>query len=320
MKGTEMKISIVIPVYNAEKTIKRLVNELMKELQPQYPGVEIVLINDGSRDRSHEECLAVFERHKDAVKYIALAKNFGEHNAVMAGLNYATGDYAVIIDDDFQNPPQEISKLTNKSEREGFDVVYSFYDKKSHPWHRNLGSGFNNFVASCLLRKPRGLYLSSFKCLNRFTIDEVVKYKGPYPYIDGLILRATQNIGKALVRHEKRAEGKSGYTFAKLIKLWLNMFVNFSVYPLRVSMFFGFLFSIVGGIGAIWMIIEKMLNPDIPRGITLILVAVLVLSGLQLIMLGVMGEYIGKQFLSTNQTPQFVIRQMLLNDRRGIGA
>jgi undecaprenyl-phosphate 4-deoxy-4-formamido-L-arabinose transferase len=135
-----------------------------------------------------------------------------------------------------------------------------------------------------------------------------------------LILRATQNIGKALVRHEKRAEGKSGYTFAKLIKLWLNMFVNFSVYPLRVSMFFGFLFSIVGGIGAIWMIIEKMLNPDIPRGITLILVAVLVLSGLQLIMLGVMGEYIGKQFLSTNQTPQFVIRQMLLNDRRGIGA
>lgn len=309
-----MKISIIIPVYQGASTIGNLVEELVNKLP--YRNLEIILVNDGSRDKSNEVCIDIFNKHKSAVKYINLAKNFGEHNAVLAGLNYAQGDYAVIIDDDFQNPPQEIEKLVDKAMDENYDVVYSYYDKKQHSLFRNFGSKFNDAVASYLLDKPKGLYLSSFKCISRFLIKEIIKYKGPYPYIDGLILRATENIGKVLVRHEKRQEGKSGYTLRKLIRLWLNMFVNFSIYPLRVSIILGFIFSLLGGIAAVYSTIDKIIHPDIPHGFTSIIVAILVFSGIQLIMLGLIGEYIGKQFMASNQTPQYVVRQILPEEKK----
>lgn len=305
-----MKISIVIPIYNGSKNITKLIDELVKILRPNC--LEIILVNDGSEDDSHDACISVFDKYKEIVKYICLSRNFGEHNAVLAGLNYSTGEYAVIIDDDFQNPPEEIQKLIDVSVSGKFDVVYSYYEKKYHSWSRNLGSEFNNMVATCLLNKPKDLYLSSFKCLSRFLIDEIIKYKGPYSYIDGLILRTTRNIGKVLVRHDKRKDGKTGYTMRKLVGLWLNMFVNFSVYPLRLSMFLGFMFSLIGGFLAVTIITEKLLRPQIPVGITLIIVSILVFSGVQLIMLGIMGEYIGKQFLTSNQTPQYVVRKLYL--------
>ncbi|MCK4326210.1 glycosyltransferase family 2 protein, partial [bacterium] len=202
-----MRISIVIPVYNGEKTIGKLIDELVKNLT--ISDLEIILVNDGSRDNSHEVCVSIFKKYKDVVKYICLARNFGEHNAVLAGLNNATGDYAVIIDDDFQNPPTEIQKLIDEAIAGQYDVVYGYYSKKRHPWFRNLGSSFNDVVANYLLNKPKDLYLSSFKCINRFVVQEITKYKGPFPYIDGLVLRTTQNIGKAKVEHVKREEGKS---------------------------------------------------------------------------------------------------------------
>lgn len=303
-----MKLSIVIPVYNAAKTIFRLTDELIRNLKGY--DLEIVLVNDGSKDSSHEACLSVFNKYKDIVKYLCLARNFGEHNAVMAGLNNVTGDYAVIIDDDFQNPPQEIQKLVEKAVSGSFDVVYSFYDRKCHSLFRNLGSRFNNFIANFLLDKPKDLYLSSFKCLNKFTIQEIVKYKGPFPYIDGLVFRSTQNIGKVLVKHSGREEGQSGYTIRKLVKLWLNMFINFSIFPLRVSVLLGFIFLILGLIFMISIIAERMVNPAMPIGITTVLVAILVFGGIQLLMLGLIGEYLGKLFLTDNQTPQYSIRHI----------
>lgn len=309
-----MKISIVIPVYQGAKTISELTDELVKKLANNK--LEIVLVNDGSRDNSHDVCLAIFKKYKEVIKYINLSKNFGEHNAVLAGLNYVTGDYAVIIDDDFQNPPEEIQTLVDTAVKGNFDVVYTYYEKKFHSWLRNLGSAFNNLVANYLLNKPRDLYLSSFKCLNKFLVGEVIKYKGPFPYIDGLILRTTHNIGKVLVRHYKRREGKSGYTLRKLTRLWLNMFINFSVYPLRVSTFFGFLFSVLGVILSIYSVIEKILNPALPIGITSIFVAILIFAGIQLLMLGMIGEYIGKQFLASNQTPQYVIHDSFISQTR----
>jgi len=307
-----MKISIVIPVYNGEKTIARLVGELVNTLKVNE--LEIILVNDGSKDNSHGECVRVYKEYKNIVKYICLARNFGEHNAVLAGLNNVTGDYAVIIDDDFQNPPDEIQKLIDFAINGKYDVVYSYYDKKFHSWFRNLGSNFNNLIANYLLDKPKDLYLSSFKCMNQFLVYEIIKYNGPFPYIDGLILRITQNIGKIKVRHAERGDGRSGYTLRKLVSLWLNMFINFSVYPLRISTFFGSLFSALGGIFIIYSIIERFVHPEVPTGVTSIFVAILFFSGIQLLILGLIGEYVGKISLTNNQSPQYVIRQILTNE------
>jgi len=314
--GYNMKTSIIIPVYEGEGTIADLVDELVKSLTSDE--LEVVLVNDGSRDNSHEICISIFKKYKNIVKYICLARNFGEHNAVLAGLSKVTGDYTVIIDDDFQNPPEQIQQLINEAIRGNYDVVYSYYDKKHHSWFRNLGSQFNNFIANRLLNKPKDLYLSSFKCLNRFMVKEVIKYKGPFPYIDGLILRSTQNIGKVKVKHAKRKKGRSGYTLRKLIRLWLNMFVNFSIYPLRVSVLLGFIFLILAVFLSIYIIIEKIANPNIPVGITSILVAILAFGGIQLLILGLIGEYLGKLFLAYNQTPQYVVRHILTNDTENI--
>jgi len=304
-----MKISVVIPVYQGGRTIGKLADELAVHLKTHLS--EVVLINDGSTDNSHEECLKIFKKYPGIVKYIMLAKNFGEHNAVLAGLNHVNGDYTVIIDDDFQNPPEEIEKLVSKAIEDNLDVVYSYYEKKYHSFFRNLGSRFNDFVASYLLNKKKSIYLSSFKCMNRFIVGEVIKYKGPFPYIDGLILRSTKNIGTVLVRHAKRADGKSGYTIRKLVRLWMNMFVNFSVYPLRMSTLLGILFSILGIFLTVFFIIDKILHPETPVGVTAILTSILTFAGVQLLMLGLIGEYLGRLFLTNNQTPAYVIRQML---------
>lgn len=310
-----MKTSIVIPVHKGARTIGALTEALINTIKGCE--LEIVLVNDGSPDNSHEICLGLHKRYLAIVRYICLSRNFGEHNAVMAGLNYASGDYAVIIDDDFQNPPEEISKLVDEAVTKNYDVVYSYYSRKQHSYFRNLGSSFNNLVASFLLNKPADLYLSSFKCMNRFVIDEVIKYKGPFPYIDGLVWRCTKNIGKVLVRHEMRQEGKSGYTMRKLVRLWLNMFVNFSIYPLRLSIVIGFIFSLLGGVSSIFVVVDRMLHPGIPLGVTSILIATLVFSGVQLIMLGLIGEYLGKLFMTDNQTPQYVVRNAFTADRKG---
>jgi undecaprenyl-phosphate 4-deoxy-4-formamido-L-arabinose transferase len=305
---------MIIPVYRGENSISALVDRLVSLKMPG--ALEVVLVNDASPDNSHKACVEIFKTHPGIVTYIRLARNFGEHNAVLAGLGQATGDYAVIIDDDFQNPPEEITKLIDAAVQGSFDVVYGEYEKKRHAWFRNLGSKFNDKVACWLLGKPRDLYLSSFKCMSRFLVDEVLKYSGPFPYIDGLILRVTRNIGKVIVRHDERKEGRSGYTLKKLYSLWSNMFVNFSVQPLRVATLLGLLFSGLAVAGIFEIIIETIFYPGLTHGIAWLIMAVLLFSGVQLIMLGMIGEYIGKQFLTVNQTPQYVIREMLSDERK----
>ncbi len=307
-----MKTSIIIPVYQGERSIGSLVEQLVAKMGSN--NLEIVLVDDGSKDNSHQACVEAFNRHKGIVKYIRLARNFGEHNAVLAGLSHSKGDYAVVIDDDFQNPIEEIPKLIDAALKGSFDVVYGEYETKRHSWFRNLGSKFNDKVACFLLGKPRDLYLSSFKCMSRFLVNEVIKYRGPYPYIDGLILRSTGNIGKVMVRHEERRDGISGYTLGKLAGLWLNMFVNFSVQPLRAATFAGLLFSGIAAIGIIQIIIEKIFYPGLAHGIAWIVMAVLLFSGVQLIVLGVIGEYIGKQYMTVNQTPQYVVREVFSHE------
>ena len=307
-------VSIVIPVYNAQETIGPLVDELVARLDISY-RLEIVLINDCSADRSEDACIALFEKHPEVVRFFSLAKNVGEHNAVMAGLNQCSGDFVVIMDDDFQNPISEVMKLLNFGLEHDYDVVYTWYERKRHALWRNLGSWFNDQVANAMLKKPRGLYLSSFKLLNRFLVNEIIRYDLPFSYIDGLILRTTEKIGRLQVEHGAREIGRSGYTLRKLIRLWMNMFVNFSILPLRVATLLGMIFSLIGlGIG-VWTVIEKLSNPNLPVGYAALTVIVSIFAGIQLIAVGMNGEYVGRIFLALNRSPQYTIRRRFENKR-----
>ncbi|MCU0285498.1 MAG: glycosyltransferase family 2 protein [Acidobacteria bacterium] len=304
----KIKVSIVIPVFNGEHSIGRLVKELIAALGDLY-YLEIVLVNDNSPDNSENVCISLYHEHPHIVRFYSLARNVGEHNAVMAGLNQATGDYMAIMDDDFQNPISEVVKLLDYATRSDCDVTYSYYKKKQHSLFRNIGSWFNDKVANFMLDKPKDLYLSSFKVLNRFITDEIIKYELPYPYIDGLILRTTDKIAAIAVDHHERRAGRSGYTLRKLIRLWLNMFTNFSILPLRVSFIIGVLTSGLGLIFAAITLIEKFSNPNMPVGYASVIVAVLIFAGLQLVSIGVIGEYVGRIFLSQNRKPQYTIRK-----------
>lgn len=307
------RVSIVIPVYNSQHTVGRLVDAVVETAGPSFDELEIVLVNDGSKDRSHDVLCQVARRYPGIVKYVRLARNFGEHSAVMCGLHHATGDCAVIMDDDFQNPPEEILPLVRRLS-EGYDVVYSQYENKQHSFLRNLGSAFNDWVAVKLLHKPRGLYLSSFKALNRFLVDNVIEYSGPYPYIDGLILRSTDSIGQQPCRHAPRAVGTSNYRLRTLIRLWLNMFTGFSIQPLRIASLLGLTMSATGfALAAFfllsWSVGGILRSHEIPAGWASLIICVTIFAGLQLSVLGIIGEYVGRVFNTMNRAPQFVVRE-----------
>lgn len=312
LKTVERKysLSIVIPVYNSDRTIGKLVDELAK--LSVEGGHEIVLVNDGSRDESLAVCESLLEKYSIPITVVNLARNFGEHNAVMAGLHYTRGEYVITMDDDMQNPPSEVVKLFNYARTSGKDVVYTFFQNKEHDSFRNFGSWLTNRAADVLLDKPRGLYLSSFRCMNTFTVDKICNYTGPFSYVDGLILQVTQNIGTIEVAHLPREVGRSNYTLKKLIHLWLNMFVNFSIRPLHISTILGILLSIIGMLGAIEVMVEYLIWGT-PRGYGTIVCTILIFSGVQLFILGLIGEYIGRLHLTSNSKPQYIIRNIKKN-------
>ena len=303
----EYSLSIVIPVYNGAATIGKLVDELTK--LPIEGGLEIVLVNDGSRDESAAVCESLVEKHSAPITFVNLARNFGEHNAVMAGLHHTRGEYVITMDDDMQNPPSEVVKLFNYARTSGKDVVYTFFQNKEHDTFRNFGSWLTNRAADVLLDKPKGLYLSSFRCMNAFTVEQVCKYAGPFSYVDGLILQVTQNIDTIEVVHLPRNVGRSNYTLHKLLHLWLNMFVNFSITPLHISTILGIVLSVMGILGAIEITVEYLIWGT-PRGFGTIVCTILIFSGVQLFILGLIGEYIGRLHLTSNKKPQYIVRNV----------
>ena len=301
-------LSVVIPVYKSETTIRRLVEQLQVWLAQL--AFEVVLVNDGSPDNSETVCRSLAAEFAN-VQFASLRRNFGEVNAVLCGLTLANGDFAVIIDDDFQNPPEAILTLLATAEKTGADVVYSRYAEKKHALYRNLGSQFLNYCTTWLLDKPKDLYLSSFKLIRREVIDEITTYNGPYPYIDGLIFRVTRSVTSVVVPHHAREEGQSNYTWRKLISLTLNVFFGYSALPLRlllglgagifgVSVLLGLLL-VIGGLTG-WLAVPAWL---------IVIWVVLFLAGCQLIVLGILGEYLGKLFLAHSGQPPFVIKYHL---------
>jgi len=303
-------LSIVIPVYNGADSVPILVQKL-SELVIEG-GMEIVLVVDGSPDNSLAVCHELCGTIHTPVSVINLSRNFGEHNAVMAGFAAARGAHIINMDDDLQNPPEEVIKLWRYTRENNFDVVYTRYADKQHASWRNWGSQFTNWCADVLLDKPKGIYLSSFRCLNAFTAKTLLNHTGPFPYIDGLIMQVTQNIGSLPVQHLPRANGHSNYTLSRLLRLFMSMLLNFSVIPLRVASVTGAIVGIIGFIALLYILVEA-LGGGTPRGWAFMTASLLFLTGTQLIMFGLMGEYIGRMFLTTNKRPQFIVRDVVSN-------
>ncbi len=301
-------LSFVIPLYNSASTIADVVHAI--ERLPIAGGHEIILVDDGSADETAAVCRDLARSAAVPLTFVEHARNFGEHNAVLSGWRHARGRYIVNLDDDGQNPPAEAVRLWEHAVREQLDVVFGHYVVKQHSLWRNFGSWVTTKMTDWALDKPRGFYLSSFRCVSAFVSRQVATYGGPYPYIDGLLLLVTQRIGSIPVRHEARRHGVSGYTFRRLVRLWLSAWLNFSVLPLRAATLVGLCTAAAGlaGLGlVVWL---WYVNRGPAYGFGLLMATILIFSGTQLVMLGLIGEYLGRMFLAVNQRPQSVIRRV----------
>lgn len=310
------KISFIIPCYRSEKTLTKVVMDIKQEMASKEMALlgqydyEIVLVNDSSPDNT-VSTIQELVQSDERITGIDMTKNFGQHAALMAGFHFVTGDIIVCLDDDGQTPPSEAHKLIGKIE-EGYDAVYAKYEKKEHSLYRNLGSRMNSLMAEEMLNKPKDLYVSSYFAVRRVIVDELLRYQNPYPYVIGLVLRSTKNICNVVVEHHAREEGRSGYSFVKLIGLWMNGFTSFSVKPLRIATYAGFFTALAGFIYMIFVLIIKFsYNPETPLGWASTMAAIFVVGGVNLFVLGMVGEYIGRIYICINNAPQYVIRKVM---------
>lgn len=309
MNEEKKLVSYVIPCYRSQNTISHVVQEIEDAMKGlcQY-RFEIVLVNDCSPDETWK-VIKQLASEKEYVKGINFSKNFGQHAALMAGLRKSQGDVVVCLDDDGQTPANEVGKLLAKIE-EGYDAVYASYEHKQHSFFRNFGSRVNDWMTRVMLGKPKELYVSSYFAVQRFVVEDMIRYENSYPYVIGLVLRATKNIVNVPVQHREREEGKSGYTMKKLLGLWLNGFTAFSVIPLRVATTIGGICAAGGFVYGAYTIVKKLINPDVPMGFSSVMSALVFFGGMIMIMLGLVGEYIGRIYISLNNSPQYVIKEV----------
>lgn len=305
-----MKISFVIPCYRSQKTLAGVIHEV-QETMATLNGYtyEIILVNDASPDDTFSEIRRLCKEN-DNIIGIDMAKNFGQHSALMAGFHEVSGEIVVCLDDDGQTPANEVGKLLDKI-NEGYDVVYAEYSNKKHSKFRNLGSHLNSVMTEHLLEKPKDLYISSYFAARKFIIDEILRYDNAYPYVTGLVLRTTRKICNVEVRHREREVGESGYSLSKLLGLWLNGFTSFSVKPLRLATFSGLFAAFLGLLFIIVTVIRRLVDQSIPIGWSSTISIILLMGGMILFVLGIIGEYIGRIYICINHSPQYVIREKI---------
>ena len=309
-----MLYTVVIPCYKSSATIGKVVKMTAAELtRLGRTPFEFVLVDDRSPDEGKTlAALTELAREHSYVKTISLAKNSGQHNAVMAGLNYAEGDFIIAMDDDMQTHPSQLHFLSEEIEK-GYDIVYGYYPQKKHSGFRNMGSYLNYLTVRILIGKPKNMKTSSYWVIRRFVRDYVVQYQSPYTHLQGLFLRTTRNISCIPIQHFEREVGESGYTFKKLVQLYSNI-MGYSVVPLRLSTYCGYLFSALSILGAIIIVVRKLLNPAMAIGWPSMMVAICFFGGLIMLFLGLIGEYLGRMFLGMNRQPQFVVRKVITGE------
>lgn len=303
-------VSFVIPCYRSMLTIRSVVEEIRGAIAalPQY-DYEIILVNDCSPDDTFS-VLRELAREDERITAVDLARNFGQASAIMAGLHHCAGDIAVCLDDDGQTPACEVGKLLEKLQ-EGYDVVYASYEHKQHSAFRNWGTKLNNRMTEILLNKPGELTITSYHAMRRYIVEEMLRYEQCFPYIEGLVLRATRRICSVPVQHRQREQGESGYNFIKLLSMWMNGFTAFSVKPLRLATVAGALAALAGFIFTIVIIIKHFVDSTIPEGWSSSIALQLVIGGLVLLVLGLIGEYIGRIYMCINASPQYVEREVV---------
>ena len=311
----EKKLSFVIPCYRSQKTVGSVIEEIRKMIKKEEKyDYEIILVNDGSPDDVWD-VIKEYAAQDEHILGVNLARNFGQHSAVLAGYHYCTGDYVVSLDDDGQTPAGEVPELMRELEK-GYDVVYAKYGEMHQKAFRRWGSDFARRMSDYIFG-VRGYYTCSFFVARRFVIDEMIRYQNCYPYLGGLVLRTTRNIGYVSIQHNDRLAGRSGYSLKKLISLWFNGFTAFSVKPLEISTYIGFLFAFIGFVYTIVIIVRRLFIPEleeiIPYGWSSQTAIMLVIGGLILINMGMMGEYIGRIYICINNSPQFVVREVCGN-------
>lgn len=309
-------VSYVIPCYRSEKTLPKVIEEIIQTMKtlPQYE-YEIILVNDSSPDGTRETIRTLCNQYRN-VKGIDLAKNFGQHAALMAGMRFTRGDIVVCMDDDGQTPADEVGKLLGKLE-EGYDAVYASYGKKKHSLFRNFGSKVNELMTRVMLQKPKTLAVTSYFAVKRFVVEEMIRYEHSYPYVIGLVLRSTKNITNVEVLHRAREEGTSGYTLKKLLSLWFNGFTAFSIIPLRVATIIGSLCAFSGFAYGIYTIIKKLVLVNVEAGFSALMSVLVFMGGMIMLMLGMIGEYVGRMYICMNCSPQYVIREMMGQEEPG---
>ena len=304
------RISFVIPCYRSALTIEKVVKEI-EDTMPYLPeyDYEIILVNDSSPDDTYG-VISKLALGNEKILAINLARNFGQHAALMAGFRHTTGDIVVALDDDGQTPADEVGKLVEKLE-EGYDVCYARYEHKKHSFHRNFGSKVNERMTRVMLGKSKELYISSYFAVKRFILNDMLRYENCYPYVIGLVLRTTKNICNVNVNHREREIGTSGYTLKKLLALWMNGFTAFSVVPLRIATYFGLVCAAAGFVYTVLTIIRKIIDNQAPMGYPTLICAVMIIGGVLMMMLGLIGEYVGRMYITMNNAPQYVIKDIV---------
>ncbi len=305
------KISFVIPCYGSENTIEPVIKEIEEYVtkRSEY-DYEIICINDTSPDNVLSVLKSIAATNKK-LKVVDLARNFGKHSAVMAGFSIVKGDYIVCLDDDGQCPMDRLWDLLDPVIDGGYDYSMAKYDKKKQSGFKNLGSAMNSLMSQILINKPKDMNFSNFKAMKRFVVDEMVKYNNPYPYLEGLTLRTTRNIITIPMEERDRIAGVGHFTFKKSISLWMNGFTAFSVKPLRIATFVGIVTAILGFLFGLYVIIRKIVHPAVAMGYSSTMAVILFIGGIIMLMLGMIGEYIGRVYISLNNSPQFVIREII---------
>lgn len=304
---TLTEISIVIPVYKSGNIIRKLTNQIDSALKNiKY---EIILVNDCSPDESWSEICQLCGENGHIVG-VNLRKNFGQDGAIMAGLSQVSGAYVVIMDDDLQHSPYDIERLYLECKK-GYDVCYANFKKKKQSWWKNMGSWLNGKVAEYILSKPAGIYLSPFEIITKEIALEVVKYGGPYPYVQGLILNTTSNITQIDIEHHERFEGKGNFNFMKSLSVFLKLVTGFSVLPLRIASWVGMISAFLGLLLSIYYLFEYIFLRNSPEGWTTLVMLLLLIGGLILTSLGIIGEYVGRIYLNINNKPQYIIKNIV---------